>query len=105
MTPTLETIERTTGPAPTHSVIWLHGLGADGHDFEPIVPELIHPGLPALRFLGEEGNDVIALGERAARGSFPFLRRRDVDAEVHAAAAQHYDQLGCRNSTIAGVSL
>ena len=51
MTPTLETIERTTGPAPTHSVIWLHGLGADGHDFEPIVPELIHPGLPALRFV------------------------------------------------------
>ena len=24
----------------THSVIWLHGLGADGHDFEPIVDEL-----------------------------------------------------------------
>lgn len=23
-----------------HSVIWLHGLGADGHDFEPIVPQL-----------------------------------------------------------------
>lgn len=29
-----------------HSVIWLHGLGADGHDFEPIVPEL---GLDASR--------------------------------------------------------
>jgi phospholipase/carboxylesterase len=29
------------GPADaTHSVIWLHGLGADGHDFEPLVPEL-----------------------------------------------------------------
>lgn len=24
----------------THAVIWLHGLGASGHDFEPIVPEL-----------------------------------------------------------------
>jgi phospholipase/carboxylesterase len=29
-----------TGPNPTAAVIWLHGLGADGHDFEPVVPEL-----------------------------------------------------------------
>ena len=29
-----------TGPAPTATVIWLHGLGADGHDFAPMVPEL-----------------------------------------------------------------
>jgi phospholipase/carboxylesterase len=33
-------IEIETGPAPEACVIWLHGLGADGHDFEPIVPEL-----------------------------------------------------------------
>ena len=33
-------IEIETGPNPVASVIWLHGLGADGHDFEPIVPEL-----------------------------------------------------------------
>lgn len=36
---TLETIEIDT-PGATGSVIWLHGLGADGHDFEPIVPML-----------------------------------------------------------------
>ena len=36
----LESIEITTGEAPELAVIWLHGLGADGHDFEPIVPEL-----------------------------------------------------------------
>ncbi|HEX6690044.1 MAG TPA: dienelactone hydrolase family protein [Burkholderiales bacterium] len=36
----METIEIETGPRPEASVIWLHGLGADGHDFEPIVPEL-----------------------------------------------------------------
>ena len=53
--PELETVERTTGPEPTHSVIWLHGLGADGHDFEPIVPEFSPPGLPALRGLGLAG--------------------------------------------------
>ncbi len=33
------------------AVIWMHGLGADGHDFEPIVPELVHPGERALRFV------------------------------------------------------
>jgi phospholipase/carboxylesterase len=36
----LQYLERDTGPNPTHSVIWLHGLGADGHDFEPLVPAL-----------------------------------------------------------------
>ena len=36
----LDAIEITTGAAPRLSVVWLHGLGADGHDFEPIVPEL-----------------------------------------------------------------
>ena len=36
----LESIEITTGDSPELAIIWLHGLGADGHDFEPIVPEL-----------------------------------------------------------------
>jgi len=46
-----ETVEIETGPNPTCSVIWLHGLGADGHDFEPIVPELRLPESLALRFV------------------------------------------------------
>ncbi len=46
----LETVEQSTGSPETGSVIWLHGLGADGHDFEPIVPELAIDGLP-LRFV------------------------------------------------------
>ena len=37
--------------APQGSVIWLHGLGADGHDFEPIVPELRLPADLRLRFV------------------------------------------------------
>ncbi len=47
----LDSIDIETGPAPRWAVIWLHGLGADGHDFEPIVPELVGPGWPALRFV------------------------------------------------------
>jgi phospholipase/carboxylesterase len=44
-------VEIETGRAPAAAVIWLHGLGADGHDFEPIVPELVKPGERALRFV------------------------------------------------------
>ena len=36
----MQAVEIETGPNPQAAVIWLHGLGADGHDFEPIVPEL-----------------------------------------------------------------
>jgi len=43
MTGQLETVEVATGEAPEFSVIWLHGLGADGRDFEPIVPALTLP--------------------------------------------------------------
>lgn len=34
-----------------YCVIWMHGLGADGHDFEPIVPELNLPDSPGIRFI------------------------------------------------------
>src|SRR4249919_540941 len=47
----LETIEEETGPDPRWSVVWLHGLGADGHDFVPLVPELVRPGWPSIRFV------------------------------------------------------
>jgi len=40
-----------TGPGPVAVVIWLHGLGADGHDFEPIVPELRLPTGWPIRFV------------------------------------------------------
>jgi phospholipase/carboxylesterase len=46
-----QTVETETGPGPVGSVIWLHGLGADGHDFEPIVPELRLPETLPLRFV------------------------------------------------------
>ena len=43
----LETVELEAGANPRAAVIWLHGLGADGHDFEPIVPMLdLGPGRP-----------------------------------------------------------
>jgi phospholipase/carboxylesterase len=47
----LETVTVETGPDPAFTIIWMHGLGADGHDFEPLVPELVDRSLPALRFV------------------------------------------------------
>ena len=51
MTQFLETIELETAPNPTAAVIWMHGLGADGNDFVPIVNELNLSGAPAIRFI------------------------------------------------------
>lgn len=48
---TPDTVEVTTGQNPVGSIIWLHGLGADGHDFEAIVPELRLPADLPLRFV------------------------------------------------------
>lgn len=47
----LETIEIETAPNPTATVIWMHGLGADGNDFAPMVPELRLGSAPAIRFV------------------------------------------------------
>ena len=46
-----ETVEVETGAKPGAAVIWLHGLGADGHDFEPLVPALRLPARLAVRFV------------------------------------------------------
>ena len=47
----LQTIEIESAPNPTAAVIWLHGLGADGNDFVPIVRELDLSGSQSIRFI------------------------------------------------------
>jgi phospholipase/carboxylesterase len=51
MTAVLPHIQMETGPAPDASVIWLHGLGADGRDFAALVPELSLDSCPPIRFI------------------------------------------------------
>jgi phospholipase/carboxylesterase len=51
MPSSLEIIQLETAPNPSASVIWLHGFGADGNDFVPIVPELRLPKSLPIRFL------------------------------------------------------
>jgi phospholipase/carboxylesterase len=76
MTEILPAVKIETGAAPTASVIWLHGLGADGHDFEPIVPELhLPPGL-SLRFIFPHApvRPVTMNGGRPMRAWFDLAR-------------------------------
>jgi len=47
----LNTLQIDTGTDPKHTVIWLHGLGASGHDFEPVVPEFAFSKSTAVRFI------------------------------------------------------
>jgi phospholipase/carboxylesterase len=51
MSALLETVEVEPKAKAQASIIWLHGLGADGHDFESLVPELRLPAHPAVRFV------------------------------------------------------
>jgi phospholipase/carboxylesterase len=91
----LETIEVETAANPNAAVIWLHGLGADGHDFEPIVPEIVRPRERAWRFVFPHAPvrpvsinggmpmrawyDLKGLDRRAAEDAAGF---RDTDAQV-----------------------
>jgi phospholipase/carboxylesterase len=91
----LETIEVETAAKPDAAVIWLHGLGADGHDFEPIVPEIVRRGERAWRFVFPNAPvrpvtinggmsmrawyDIKGLDRKAAED---FAGFRDTDAQV-----------------------
>ena len=56
MSELLANIEIETAPQPTVAIIWMHGLGADGNDFVPLVKELNLQGLPAIRFVFPHAN-------------------------------------------------
>jgi phospholipase/carboxylesterase len=81
-----QSVEVTTGDEPRGSVIWLHGLGADGHDFEPIVPELRLPADLPLRFVFPHApvRPVTINGGVAMRAWYDIIsldRQGPVDAE------------------------
>lgn len=49
--PLLQYVQIETGPAPRATVLWLHGVGADGHHFEYLVREFTRAGDPPVRFV------------------------------------------------------
>ena len=97
----LETIEVETAPQPNAAIIWLHGLGADGHDFEPIVPEIVPRGSRAWRFVFPNAPsrpvtinggmrmrawyDIVGLDRKAAEDAAGF---KDSDTKVRELAQQ-----------------
>ena len=103
----LETVELNTGPDPRAAVIWLHGLGADGHDFEPIVPELVLPEGPALRFVFPHApvRPVTINGGMPMRAWYDIIgidRESPQDEPGIRASAQKVDQL-IRRETARGI--
>lgn len=93
--PLLPAVEIETGPNPVHTVIWLHGLGADGHDFEPVVGALDLHDLPAIRFVFPHAppRPVTINGGYVMRAwydivSAGFFQRREDPKGVHESAAQ-----------------
>lgn len=86
----LDCVEIETGPQPRYSVIWLHGLGADGNDFAPIVPELQLGDLGPIRFVFPHApvRPVTVNNGMAMRAWYdiyaPDLVRREDDAGLRA---------------------
>jgi phospholipase/carboxylesterase len=74
LTSPLPTVEINPPVAPVAVVIWLHGLGADGHDFEPIVPQLHLPADLPVRFVFPHAPEmaVTAFAGQRARAWFDF---------------------------------
>ncbi|MDT8438001.1 MAG: carboxylesterase [Wenzhouxiangellaceae bacterium] len=84
----LQCVVRDTGPDPQYSIVWLHGLGADGHDFAPIVPQLNCGKNRAIRFV------------------FPHAPVRSVTVNGGMAMRAWYDILGleiARDQDVAGI--
>ncbi len=94
----LEYIVHDTGPDPSHAVIWLHGLGADGHDFEPIVPQLTSASRRPIRFIFPHApvRPVTINGGMAMRAWYDILGMeidRDQDQDGIAASLAAVDRL------------
>ena len=87
-------VEIATADKATHAIIWLHGLGADGHDFEPVVEALDLDRLPPLRFVFPHApmRPVTINGGYVMRAwydilSADFASRREDPAGVHESSA------------------
>lgn len=89
----LPSIQIETAPDPRHAVIWLHGLGADGHDFEPIVPELVDSAWPPVRFVFPNA----PMRPITINGGMSMRAWYDISGQE---IAQRQDEVGIRASVV-----
>jgi phospholipase/carboxylesterase len=91
MSDLLEHIEIETAPNPGVAIIWMHGLGADGNDFVPLVRELDLRGLPAIRFVFPHAKEMPV----TVNGGYVMRAWYDI---VGADIARREDEAGLRAS-------
>ncbi len=97
MNPVLPHITLETGPAPRHSIIWLHGLGADGEDFVPIAEELALPVAVRYIFPHAPVRPVTINGGYLMRAWYDILTSPD-SAEISGSIGRLEDDAGIRTS-------
>jgi phospholipase/carboxylesterase len=114
----LELVELSTTTAPRATVIWLHGLGADGYDFVPIVKELEALGAPPARYVFPHAptRPVTINGGYVMRAWYDILgadlvRREDADGirisqtQVEELIVREQERgIGCERIVLAGFS-
>ena len=78
--PSVEVEPQSTADA---SIIWLHGLGANGHDFEPIVPELNLPNAAAVRFVFPHAPSIpVTINEGMVMPAWYDILSMDMDRKI-----------------------
>lgn len=92
MTTTLPAIEIETAPNPDFSIIWMHGLGADGSDFVPVVPELGLSEDVAVRFVFPHAPTIPVTINNG------YVMRAWYDIVAIDGGARHADEAGIRAS-------
>ena len=97
MPPILPNITLDTGSNPQHSIIWLHGLGADGEDFVPIAEEMELPVAVRYIFPHAPMRPVTINGGYVMRAWYDILIGA-ASAEISANIGKHEDADGIRAS-------
>ncbi|MEH6470721.1 MAG: carboxylesterase [Halopseudomonas sp.] len=81
--PYLPAIEIDPAQPATAAIIWLHGLGADGHDFAPIVPELRLPEQLAVRFIFPHAPSIpVTINNGMVMPAWYDILEMDIDRKV-----------------------
>lgn len=81
----LSTLQIDTGPEPKYTIIWLHGLGASGHDFEPLVPEFAFAKETPVRFIFPHAPDLaVTINGGMVMPAWYDILAMDIDRKVDA---------------------